>query len=78
MLDSHHLNHSNSKLIKESDFHELRIEFKYIQKSLKEIALIYARLINRHKFKCQTGFSASFDKQDEDGQILDQIELNIT
>ena len=32
--------------------------------------------MNQNKFKYQTVFSARFDKQDEDGQILDEIELN--
>ena len=29
--------------------------------------------MNQNKFKYQTVFSARFDKQDEDGQILDEI-----
>ena len=29
--------------------------------------------MNQNKFKDQTVFSARFDKQDEDGQILDEI-----
>ena len=41
------------------------------------MANIYARLIFQYKFKYQTVFSARFDKQDEDGQLTDQIELFI-
>ena len=37
--------------------------------------MIYARLINQYKFKYQTVFSARFDKQDEDGELLDETEL---
>ena len=39
--------------------------------------IIYARLINQYKFRYQTVFSARFDKQDEDGQLLDETELFI-
>ena len=44
---------------------------------MKELSIIYARLINQYKFRYQTVFSARFDKQDEDGQLLDEIELFI-
>ena len=39
------------------------------------MATIYAKLINQYKFRYQTVFSARFDKQDEDDQVLDEIEL---
>ena len=38
------------------------------------MAATYPRLIHRYIFKHQTAFSARFDKQDEDGQIPDEIE----
>ena len=41
------------------------------------MAIVYARLINQYKFKYQTVFSARFDKQDEDNQVLDETELFI-
>ena len=41
------------------------------------MATIYATLINQYKFKYQTVFSARFDKQDADDQVLDDIELYI-
>ena len=41
------------------------------------MAIIYARSINQYKFKCHTIFAARFDKQDQDGQMLDEIELYI-
>ena len=44
---------------------------------MKELAIIYARLINKYKFKYQTVFSARFDKQNEDNQVLDETELFI-
>ena len=36
---------------------------------------MYARLLSQYKFKYQTVFSARFDKQNEDNQILDETEL---
>ena len=44
---------------------------------MKELAVIYARLINQYKFRYQTVFSARFDKQNEDGHLLDETELFI-
>ena len=74
-LDSHNLHHANSKLTIIPNYPEFGIEVRYINKILKELAVIYARLINQYKFKYQTVFSARFDKQDEDGQLLDEIEF---
>ena len=45
------------------------------------MAIIYTRLIYQYKVRYQTVFSARFDKQDEDNQLLDEkkifINLNI-
>ena len=76
-LDSHNLHHANSKLTITPYHPEFGIEFRYVNKIMKDLAVIYARLINQYKFKYQTVFSARFDKQDEDGQLLDEIELFI-
>ena len=76
-LDSHHINHDNSKLTIIPYHPEFGIEFRYINKIMKELSVIYARLINQYKFKYQTVFSARFDKQDEDNQVLDETELFI-
>ena len=73
-LDSHNLHHTNSKLTITPTFPEFGIEFRFINKIVKELSVIYARLINQYKFKYQTVFSARFDKQDEDGQLLDETE----
>ena len=70
-LDSHHINHSNSKLIIKPIFPNFGIEFRYLNKILKETATIYARLINQRKLKYQTVFAARFDKQKEVNQVLD-------
>ena len=76
-LDSHHINHANSKLTITPNFPEIGIEVCYIIKIIKELSIIYAGLINQYKFKYQTVFSARFDKQDEDNQLLDETELFI-
>ena len=44
---------------------------------MKELSVIYARLINQNKFRYQTVISARFDKQDEYDQVLDEGELII-
>ena len=44
---------------------------------MKDLSVIYARLLNQNKFKYQTVFSARFDKQDENDQVLDETELYI-
>ena len=76
-LDSHHINHLNSKLTITPNFKEFGIEVRYINKIMKELSLIYARLINQYKLRYQTVFSARFDKQNEDNQVLDETELFI-
>ena len=42
---------------------------------MKQMSTINAGLINQFKFKYQVVFSASFYKQDEDDQVLEEIEL---
>ena len=44
---------------------------------MKKLSNFYARLKNQYKFKNQTVFSGRFDKQGEDGQLLDETELFI-
>ena len=72
---NHHINHANSKLTLIPNFSEIGIEVRYINKIVKDLSIIYARLINQYKFKYQTVFSARFDKQDENDQVLDETEL---
>ena len=76
-LDTHHINHANSKLTITPNYPEFGIEVRYIIKIIIKISTIYARLINQYKFKHQTVFSARFDKQDKDNQVLDETELFI-
>ena len=72
-LESHHNNRTYSKLNIQRDY--LENEMKYVKTFLKEIATMYAKLINQNKIKYQTIIPARFDKQDKDGQVLDEIEL---
>ena len=44
---------------------------------MKELSIVYAKLINQYKFRYQTVISARFDKQDENKQVLDETELFI-
>ena len=76
-LESHHINHAISKLIVKPNYLEFGIEIRCIKKIIKKLSLFYARLINQFKFKYQTLFLASFDKQDEVNQLLDETELFI-
>ena len=52
-------------------------EVRYNNKIIEELSANYAKLMNQCKFKYQTVFSARFDKQDEDNQVLDETELFI-
>ena len=76
-LDSHILHHKNSKLTITPNYPEFGIEVRYIIKIMKELSIIHARLINQYKFRYQTVFSARFDKQNEDNQLIDKTELFI-
>ena len=76
-LDSHHINHLNSILTITPNHPEFGIEVRYINKIITELSVIYARLKNQFKFRYHTIFSARFDKQNEDGQVLDETELFI-
>ena len=71
-LSSHHNNNADKKLFITSEYPEFGKEVRYINKILKKLSIIYARLIGQYKFRYQTVFSAIFDKQDEDNQVLDE------
>ena len=76
-LKSHNISHANSILTITPNFPEFGIEFRYINKILKELCVIYARLINQYTFKYHTLFSASFYKIIEEDQRNNEIELYI-
>ena len=76
-LESHNINHANSLLNIEHNFPDIAIEFRYINKIIKELSVIYASLINQYKFKYHILFSARFYKINEEDQRSDEIELFI-
>ena len=83
-LDTHHINHANSKLTITPNYPEFGIEIRYIIKNIKELSVICDRLINQNKFNYQfeestmnTVFSARFVKQGEDIHLLDEADLFI-
>ena len=70
-LESHNINHANSLLTIEPNFRDIGIETRYINKILKEMSVIYARLINQYKFKCHILFSAGFCKNNDEDRRSD-------
>ena len=74
-LESHNINHAKSILTITPKFPEFGIEYRYIIKIIKELSVIYARLINQYKFKYHTLFSASFHKINEEDRRNNEIEL---
>ena len=50
-LESHNISHANSILTITPKYPEFGIEFRYINKIINELSVIYARLINQYKFK---------------------------
>ena len=76
-LESHNFSHANSILTITPKFPDFVIEFRYINKIIKKLSVIYARLVNQYKFKYHTLFSASFYKINEEDQRNNEIELYI-
>ena len=76
-LESHNISHANSILTITPKIAEFSIEYRYINKIVKELSIIYARLKNQYKFKYHTLFSASFYKINEEDQRDNEIELYI-
>ena len=76
-IDSHNINHLNSKITKKSKY-GLRIENRDINNIFRELAMIYARLIGQYKLKYQVVFSALFEKMNEFGYIEIKTEMYIS
>ena len=76
-LESHDISHANSILTITCKYPEIGIEYRYINGIVKELSVIYARLINQYKFKYHALFSASFYKINEEDQRDNEIELYI-
>ena len=75
ILDSHNIIHAIFILSIKPLYIHFGIETRYNMKVLKEMATIYARLVNQYKFRCHTKFSARFHKINEDDQGCDEIEV---
>ena len=76
-LESHNINDAISVLKIIFNFLVIGIETRYINKIVKKMATIYARLINEYKFLSHLLFSASFYKIIEEDQRIDETELFI-
>ena len=76
-LDSHNINHANSLSTISPIYTDCGIETRYINKLLREVATIYASLINQYKFKNHIILSPSSYKIEEEYRRNDQIELFI-
>ena len=76
-LESHNISHANSILTVIPKIPEFGIKYRYINKIVKELCIIYARLINQYKFKYHTFFSASYYKINEEDQRNNEIEIYI-
>ena len=74
-LESHNISHANSIFTITPKFPEFGIEYRYINKIIKEMSVIYARLMNQYKFKYHTLFSASFYKIIEEDWRNNEIEI---
>ena len=69
-LESHNINHASSLVNIEPNFPDIGIETRYINKILKEMATIYASLINQYRFNYHIVFSTSFYKNNEEDQRI--------
>ena len=73
--ESHKFNHANYLTETIPNYPDTGIGTRYINKILKEMATIYARLVNQYRFKYLIIASASFYKINEEDQKSDEIEL---
>ena len=75
-LETHHINHVNSKLLLNPNYPEFGIEVRKIRKTIKKhpIFVLDQKININSNIKV---FPARFDKQDEDNQVLDETELFI-
>ena len=67
------INHIISKITVTTKF--LGNEKVHVNNIVKEMAKLYATLVNEYKFEYQTVFSAGIVKQNENDQYLDEIDF---
>ena len=77
-LDSHHINHANSKLTNTPNYPELGIEIRYIYKIVKEIFGIFARLINQSYSNIKQYFQQELINRMKKNQVFDGTEFLIS
>ena len=65
-LESHNISHANSILTIITKYPDSGTDYRYINNIIKELSVIYARLINQYKFEYHTIFSARFYKINEE------------
>ena len=76
-LISHNFNHANFLLTIIPHCPDFGTEIRYINKTMKEMATLYARLMNQYENKHHKLFSASFDMINEEDRRSDETELVI-
>ena len=74
-LENHNIIHAKSVLSIFPNFPDIGTETRYINETLKEMATIYARLINQYKFKDHIFLSAIFYTINEEDQRSEEFEL---
>ena len=72
-LGNHNFSHANSILTITPIVPEFGIEFRYINKIVKELSVIYARLLNQYKLKYHTFIPATFYEIIEEDQRKNEI-----
>ena len=75
ILENHKVNHANSLPNVTPNFPDIGIETRYANKILKQMATIYARIINQYKVKYHNLYPACFCKNNEEDQRSDETEL---
>ena len=49
-LESHQINHANSKIIIKPNYPDFAIEARHINKNVNQLFVVYARLMNQYSF----------------------------
>ena len=76
-VDRYHKKDLYSQITITSKFDTTGLEMNYINKIIKEMSHIYAKVINQYKFKRQLSFMVLFSKFEEDDDIRKEAEMSI-
>ena len=74
-LDILHSSYKNSESAVKAI--HLEIEKSYVNRIMKNLTKVFARIINQYRFIFQVVFSVRFEQPDEDDQAIDENELYI-